>query len=237
MKHITLAALAASLALSLVGVAGAATVTTTTPDDSTITLSATGTLTRAPDLATVDMTIESTDDSAAKATLDNNNRYNGLVGKVMALGLARDAVKTTSYGLNTYLDGAKKTFNVTRTVSIRVENIDNAGKVIDAGIAANVSNIGGVSYGLRDPQAAYRAALADAMTTAQANGKILADSAHAKVVRIKSIATYSNPPIYRPQVQAMARMAASATPQLPTEVLPGGLTVTATVTVVYIIAS
>ena len=75
------------------------------------------------------------------------------------------------------------------------------------------------------------------MTTAQANGKILADSAHAKVVRIKSIVTYSNPPIYRPQVQAVARMAASATPQLPTEVLPGGLTVTATVTVVYIIAS
>ncbi len=236
MKHITFAALTASLALSLMGVAGAATVTTSTPDDSTITLSATGSVTRAPDLATVDMTIDSTEDTAAKATLDNNNRYNGLVGKVLALGLARDAVKTTSYQLNTYMDGAKKTFNVTRTVSIRIENIDNAGKVIDAGTAANVSNIGGVSYGLRDPQAAYRAALTDAMNTAQANSRVLADAAHEKIVRIKSIATFSNPPIFRPQIQAMARASAAKEVQLPTEVLPSGLTVTATVNVVYIIA-
>jgi uncharacterized protein YggE len=94
-----------------------------------------------------------------------------------------------------------------------------------------------VSYGLRDPQAAYRAALMEAMSIAQANARVLADAAHERITRVKTIATYSSAPVYRPQVMArMAAPAPTAAPQFPTEILPTNLTVTAQVNVVYVIA-
>ena len=240
MKHITLAALTVSLALTGIGTAFAAPVAvlpgSPVSEDSTITLSASGSVTRVPDLATVDLSIESSMDTAARATLDNNNRYNGLVGKVLGLGLARDAVKTTAYNLNKYMDGQKNVFTVSRQVAIRVENLDLVGKIIDAAVAANVTAVSGVSYGLRDPQAAYRAALTDAMAVAQANAGVLAQAGHVRIVRIKSIATYAGPPT--PVLQrSLARMSASpAAVELPTEVLPSSLTLNAQVSVVFIIA-
>jgi len=236
MKQITIAALAVALALSLATAAPAATTTTTTvPDESTITLNASGTVTRTPDVATVQMSIESSQDTAAKATLDNNNRYNDLVGKLLAIGLPRDAAKTTSYNFNSSMDGTKKVFGVSREVSIRIENLDNVGKAIDAGTAANVTSVGNVGYGLRDPQAAYRAALGEAMIAAQANARVIADAGHVRILRIRSVSTYSNPgPV---QLQTVGRvMSAAAQMKLPTEVLPSNLSLTAQVNVVFVIA-
>ena len=236
MKQITIAALTVALALGLATAAPAATTTTTTvPDESTITLSASGTVTRAPDVATVQMSIESSQDTAAKATLDNNNRYNDLVGKLLAIGLPRDAAKTISYNLNSYMDGTKKVFVVSREVSIRIENLDNVGKAIDAGTAANVTSVGNVGYGLRDPQAAYRAALGEAMLAAQANARVIADAGHVRILRIRSVSTFSN--LGPLSLQPIARaMSAAATMKLPTEVLPSNLSLTAQVNVVFVIA-
>jgi uncharacterized protein YggE len=240
MKHRILAAVAA---LAFATGAGAAANAQTTGGRHTPTLSVTGegSVTRAPDRATVSFRIETTNDQAAAATSANAGIANALTARLAPLKIPASAISTSGYGLNFNPRPPKPDpastqrygYTVERTIEVVVDNVDEAGAVVDAGVAAGVTNVNGIAFSLRDRQAAMRSAQTAALADAVAQARSLAAAAKVRIVRILAI-TPSGGPGPGPVMRASPRLMFAAA--VPTTIDPGNLTVTASVGLVYEIA-
>jgi uncharacterized protein YggE len=213
-----------------------------TPESPVATIAVTGqgSVSRAPDLATVAATIVTSDDNATRALSENNRRYAALLAKLGTLGIAASDITSTS--LQSYFNprpkneaqgGAPFGFVVTRNVAVNVAAMTQTGAVIDAATAAGATQINGVSYGFRDRRAVERAALAAAVADAYAQAQAIATAAHVQIVRVLRIGNESGPlRMPAPLAMSMARTAEAA---VPTTVNPTDLDVTSTISVTYVI--
>lgn len=240
MKHRILAALAAfTIAAGTTAAAGAQTLGSRSP---MLTVTGDASITRAPDRATVAFRIETTNEQAASATSANAAIANALTAKLAPLNVPAGAISTTGYALNYNPRPPKPDpastqrygFTVERTINVVVDKVDGAGAVVDAGVAAGVTSVEGITFSLRDPHAALRSAQSAALADGIAQAESLATAAKMRLVRILSIAP-SGGSVPQPLVRTAARFAAVAAP-VPTTIDPGNLTVRANVTVRYEIA-
>ena len=239
MKHRFLAA--ASVAALLAGTGALAGAQTTGGHRTPIlNVSGTASVSRAPDRATISFRIETTNEQAAAATSANNAIVAALSGRLAAMHVAASAISTTGYGLNYNPRPPKPDpastqrfgYSVDRTIDVAIDDVDGAGAIVDAGVAAGVTNVNGISFSLRDSHAATRSAETAAFADAVAQAHALAGAANVRLVRILGISPSGGPAPVRPLMRMMATAAAS----VPTTIDPGNLTVTANVTVQYEIA-
>lgn len=240
MNRITFAATAAAV-LAMALPAAAQTPGTERPP-ATITVIGQAAIDRAPDQATVSFSIVTNDDNASRATSANNSAYNTLVAKLGTAGIAAAQIRTAAYDVS--FNPRPTTPNpqfaqrfgyvVTRSVDVTTPNTAGVGHVIDAGIAAGITTVGAVNFGLKNDRGIYNQALAAAVADADAQAHALADAAHVRIVRILSVGSASSLPGPRPGPQ-FARVAMAA--PVPTEIQPSDLTVHANVTVRYEVAA
>jgi uncharacterized protein YggE len=213
------------------------------PRAATLTVTGEASVSRAPDRVQVAFSIQTTDADATKAASANATVANGVIARMAALGLPASAVATTGYGLSFVPRPSKPDpasdqrygYTVNRTLTVTLDAVDRAGAVVDAGVAAGVTNVDGVAFQLRDPHAAQRAAQTAALDDAVQQARGLAAAAGLRLVRILAIAPggSSGPrPMMMMRTAAVGGMAAP----VPTTIDPGALTVQAEVTVEYEIA-
>ena len=222
------------------------------PKDVTITVSGEGTISRAPDTAQIMLAIDTSNAVAQTATTDNNSRFNDLRNRLHDIGIADDAIRTLSYNVNNFMPqpvpmgaspmrpapypgGQGSGFTVNRQVQITLKNLDLVGKVVDAAVAANVTNIYNVGFSISDYRAVYAQALRDAVLDAQGQAKAMASAANMHVVRITAMQSGG----YYPRPIMMRAMAPGMPPPAPiaTEIQPPGpMDVHANVTITYVIA-
>jgi len=207
----------------------------------TVTVSGLGTILRDPDQATLSLSIVTNSNVAASATSANNGLYNALVARMHGSGITAAAIKTTSYDLNfvpkpppgNNYEPPQTGFIVTRSLSITIDNLSNVGGIIDAAVAAGVTQVSGVNFGLRDERGAHAAALAAAVEDAAAQAAAIAQAAHMRLGTIRNITTLQNAQVFAPQV---VRLAVRPPAPVPTEIAPSSIEIQATVTVTYALA-
>ncbi|HTW83118.1 MAG TPA: SIMPL domain-containing protein [Candidatus Sulfotelmatobacter sp.] len=233
--HVAVPALA--LAVALPAAAPAA----EPPPAPTLSVTGVGVVERAPDRAIVTFGIITNDDRAAAATSANNAAYAALAAKLDALGVRGPSLRTLSFGITFQprppvpnpQSGERYGFVVTRNVSATTDDVNQVGALIDAGVAAGVTNVDGVAFTVRDERTVERTAQAAAVADAAAQAEAIAAAAHVRLTGIASIG--SQPVFYQPQPIAF-RMADTYQANVPTNVQPGSLSIRQTVTVVYRIA-
>lgn len=208
-------------------------------DPATLSVEGQGLVTRAPDRAEVDLTLETADPAATRATAANDAAYRRLADRLRALGVPGDALRTTGFTLR-YVPAQpspppsgpppRSGYVVDRQLTVTAPRVDAAGAVVDAAVAAG-GEIREVRYALADRGPALRAALAAAVADADAQAQAVAAAEHLRIVGVKSIAVGGSPPVYGP-VPFLRAPAAAAETVLP----PGPLDVRAGVTVTYLVA-
>jgi uncharacterized protein YggE len=202
---------------------------------SEITASGSGSVSLAPNMATVNGGVESNAESADDAIAQNNAIYNRIVASLTKLGIARSDITLAYYNIN-YNPRPKVMppnsveerygYTVSRGFAAKVRRIGDAGRVSDACMSAGASSINGVSFGLADPAVARDQATHRAVADARANAEAIARAANLHIVGVKSIELSS--PI-GPPVPLMRAAAAN----VPTQFDQGNVTVTVSVTVVF----
>ncbi|MDQ2680194.1 MAG: SIMPL domain-containing protein [Candidatus Eremiobacteraeota bacterium] len=210
----------------------------------TLTVSGQGSATSVPDLATLNLGINTTEDVAQDATSKNNAIYAKIEVALRALGIAKADVTTVNYNLNFVPRPTvvrppqpyepRYGYTVSRAVSVKVHDVNLAGNAIDAAVAAGASNVNSVNFGLENPQRAYDSAMRLAIANATGQAKSMADAAHLRLGRIQNLQSGFAPYPQPFPMPLMSRVAAS--PQMPTEIAPAGVTVRATVTITYLIS-
>jgi uncharacterized protein YggE len=202
----------------------------------TISVNGTGSVTMMPDQALVHASVTTTADSADGAQDQNNRIYASIVGALTKLGIARTDVQLSYYNVNfvpkpvppaTPQSYERYGYTVSRSFSVKVRKMDEAGSVVDAVTRAGATGIGGVSFTAAHPERARAQAMQQAVAAARAEADALAKAAGLHVIRIVSMTSSGSPVVPLPMMKVA--LAASA----PTEFDPGHVSVTVDVSMVF----
>ena len=237
MKRFSFGSLAcvAVLALALV----LPTSTASAEEAPTLTMNGIGVARIAPDVAEITLGVVTEAKDAAKAHADNAAQATRVQNAVKALGIAERDIQTTRYDFSPVYDvkdnGRSVTtgYTVTNSVVVKVHNLDNVGKVIDAALANGANRVDSLEFSASDPSAAKNAALADAARDARNKADAVAKALGVRIVRILNV--YADAQPYNTPRNFMPMMMAKEAYDAGTPISAGELSVEASVNVTYVI--
>ena len=154
---------------------------TGTPADTprTITVTGTGTAYGAPDVATIQIGVQTRGDDAGQAVSDNSTRMEALIAAIKGLGIDEKDLQTTNFSVNVQQDYDPQTgqpletihYQVDNTLNVTVRDTNKLGDVLTGAVDAGANTIYGVNFSVADPAAlegqARDLAVADARTRAE----------------------------------------------------------------------
>jgi uncharacterized protein len=204
--------------------------------ETTISLTGRGSVDHAPDIATISLGVQVEGETASTAMAQQAKLMTGVFNAVKAAGIADRDMQTSNLQLNPTYDYPQnqrpklRGYTASNQVIIKVRNLDNLGKTLDAVVKAGGNTINGVSFGIDKPDTYQDEARVEAIKDAAAKAELYAKAVGYKV---KRIVTVSENEYYAPQPQPMmmARMAMDAAESTP--VAAGEVSLTATVSVTF----
>ena len=208
------------------------------PAPATITVTGEGTVTAAPDLATVSLGVTTQGATAAEAMAANSAALAAVLARVKAAGVEERDIQTSALNLNpnwANTDGSGAAvitgYVASNMVQVRVRDLDALGPVLDAAVADGANTLNGVSFGLQEPEPAMDAARTDAVKAARARAELLTRAAGVGLGRILSISESGG---FAPPMPMYRMEAALADAPVPVE--GGEVGVSASVTITWEIA-
>jgi uncharacterized protein YggE len=239
MKH-TIAivtAIVLLIAVTAIGIVSAADTCT----DHTITASGTGSVIGTPDRAQISLAVETENFDVKIAQAENAAHMTTVMNALTAAGIPKDALKTTGYNIYPIYDDQKipivqkiTGYRVINTLTVTLHDVNRTGEVIDIGVANGINQANSIQFLLSDEQAQVlrTEALKEATDRAAADARTVAAALGVSIASVKSVDTGGG---YAPilfQNYVNSDMVSGAAP---TSIQPGDITVTATVTVTYLI--
>ena len=204
----------------------------------TITVTGEGTVTSAPDLATVSLGVTTQGATAAEAMAANSTALAAVLERVKAAGVEDRDIQTSTLNLNpnwANTDGSSAPtitgYVATNLLSIRVRALDKLGPVLDAAVVDGANTLNGVSFGFQEPDPKMDEARKAAVAKAKARAELLTGAAGVGLGRIVSISESGG---YAPPMPMYRMEAAMADAPVPVE--GGEVGVTASVTITWEIA-
>lgn len=205
-------------------------------DGNVIRLSSTGEVKVEPNMASITVAVSTQEKTADAAVKSNAKRMEKVVSALKSKIAKNDTLQTSQYQLSPVYQhdrdaGESKIvgYRVSNQITIEYHNLATLGDLLDAVVDSGINQIDNLRFSHTDTVALQKKALEQAITSAKVTAELIAKSAGVTLKGIKEIASYDNhpTPVYREMAMAMdARGAAS-------QVLPGEITISATVNVVY----
>jgi uncharacterized protein YggE len=189
-----------------------------------------------PDIATINTGVTNLAPTAVEAMRQNATQMNSVIDRIKTLGVAAEDIQTSGINLSAQYDYDQQAqkpvfrgYQASNRVTVVLRKIENAGKVLDALVAAGATDIGGPDFSLEDNTAAVAMARKAAMLKAAAQAKAYADMAGYKGLRLLEIdeaqSSFGPPMPYARLEMANAKA--------PTPVEPGLVANSVTITVKY----
>lgn len=185
------------------------------------------------DRGTIRFAVETQADDAAAATSANADRMDAVIRAVRALGIPSLELETSGYRLEPVYSrpGPGETrrvesYQAVNHVEATLGDVDELGRVLDAGVSAGANRIAGISFSASDTRSARLEAVQRAVAVAREEAEVMAAALGYELgapLEVRGGAQSPNPISYARN--EMVQMAAD------TPVEPGEQTVTANVTV------
>jgi uncharacterized protein YggE len=208
-------------------------------DGGRITVFGEGSTETAPDMATITLGVTAQTDSAKAAMAETNAAVAALLEQLSGAAIAARDIQTSGLSVapvwdsRSYSAGAPRItgFVAANSVTVRVRALDTLGEVLDGVLGVGANTLGGLTFGLQEPQPALDAARAASVADARRKAEIYAAAAGVTLGPIISISEAEDAGGPQPMFRMDAAMASDGVP-----VTAGELTLTARVTVVWAIA-
>ena len=179
-------------------------------------ITATGEVTRVPDVAIISAGVVTRSTTATAAIQDNADRMERVRAALKRANITDKDIQTSSISLNPeyryennqppQLTG----YTATNQVSIRFRDIRNSGRILDALVSQGANQINGPNLTIDQPEGALDEARAKAAAVGRARAELYARALGMRVVRLLSVSEsggYSSPP---PMPMVMRAQADSA---------------------------
>lgn len=229
------------LGIALLGLAacGGAGVASAPAETRTISINGTGIVKLSPDMAEVNIGVQTEADDAQQASAENTLQVNEIIAALQAFEIAETDIQTayfSIYPMQQYDNEGQMQeirYVVQNSLLITVRDLNKLGDILDTAIGAGANTINGITFNISDREGAYAQALDAAMANAESRAEVLAQAAGAKIVKMQSVNTYLGgggiPVMYSADVAAEGLgMGGSSVP-----VSPGEMEIQVEVNVVY----
>ena len=159
----------------------------------TITVSATGKADAAPDRATVSAGVVKQGKTAREAMQGNATLMTAVFDELEAANIPKKNITTSQLTLQPqydYRDRKKPTikgYEARNTVTVKSDDIEQVGPMLDALVRAGVNKINNVQFSIKDPKLALDKARTDAIREARDKAKNMAEAAGVKLGPLLSI--------------------------------------------------
>lgn len=206
MKHTRIAAiLLGATALPASAVAQPAAAITQSIAGTRLDVSATGDVTRVPDLAIINAGVTTRSATASSALQQAASRMQRVRAALKAAGIEDRDIQTSNINLSpeySYENNQSPKLNgysASNQLTVRFRDIANAGKILDALVAQGANQINGPNLTIDHPEAALDEARARAVAAGRARAELYARSLGLKVVKVVSVSesggNYAPPPM------------------------------------------
>ena len=190
-----------------------------------------------PDIATIGTGVTNIAPTAVEAMRQNAQQMTAVIDRIKSLGIADDDIQTAGINLMATYDYDQQSqrpvfrgYQASNRVTVTLRKVEDAGKVLDALVAAGATDINGPDFSLEDNKGALAQARGAAMETATAQARDYARMAGYSGVRLLEIneTVFSQPPMPYAVRAEVANAASKVTP-----VEPGLVSSAVTITVKY----
>jgi len=190
-------------------------------------ITATGEVSRVPDIAIISAGVVSRSATASAALQDAANRMDKVVAALKRAGVAERDIQTSNVNLNPeyrYPENQSPQlvgYTANNTLTIRFRDIRSSGKILDALVAEGANQINGPNLTIDKPEPALDEARANAVAIGRARAETYARSLGLRVVRVVAISEgggYGAPP---PPPPPMPMMMARGERDSSTAIAPG----------------
>ena len=181
-------------------------------------VSATGEVTRVPDLAIISAGVQTLLPTATAAIEENATRMERVRAALKRAGIEDKDIQTSSISLNPEYQYDQNRpprltgYRATNTVNVRFRDLKRTGAILDALVAEGANQINGPNLTVDRPEEAYDEARIKAIANGRARADLYARALGKRVVRLISVSEGSGmhvpPPM--PMVAMMAERGAAA---------------------------
>jgi hypothetical protein len=204
----------------------------------TFSVSGTGKVTVAPDIAVVDATISIERATAAAAQDEANIKSNSVVEYLKNAGIDSKDIKTSGYSLQPQYDWTDgrtriRAYQVRQSITVKIRDMDKTNTVVDGIVDAGANEVGQIRFEIDEPEKLKAEAREKAIADAKAKADELADQLgihFGKIVAFNESGDY--PPIYYGRAEAMT-LKADAAVAVPPALPAGENEISVSVTITY----
>jgi uncharacterized protein YggE len=203
----------------------------------TISTNGIGTASAPPDVALIQLGVETIHTDAAQAISDNTERMTAVMDVLKAMEVEDKDIQTVSYSMwiEQVVDRegqptGESRYHVVNQVRVRLRDLSKTGEFLQKALEAGANNVGGVSFSVADPTALQGEARDRAIADARAKAQQLATGLGAQLGPIRQASEYGG--VVAPSAPVEAYGGGGG----PVPVSGGEFSVTVEIQVVYDIA-
>lgn len=201
-----------------------------------LSVSAEGSSEARPDMGIINLGVTTEGATAQSALQENARRMTALTQALRRAGVAERDIQTSNVSVNPqqqYVEGQAPRitgYQASNTVTAKVRNVDNVGRVIDAAVSAGGNTVNGVSFQHQNPDAQLDAARRDAIAEARRRADLYASALNMRVARIVAV---SESGAYSPPIPMPMFARAEAAMDVRTPISPGEIDTRVNVNVTF----
>jgi len=204
----------------------------------TLSVTGSGKVDAAPDVAYLTLSVETLAKNASQAVKDNSGTTSKVIEVIKAKLGKDDKVSTAGYSLAPvyeYNNQTNKTdfkgYRASNRIIVEAHNLKEIGNIIDSTAEAGLNNVESLSFDTTKRDEIRREAIVEAVRDAKATAETLSKAAGVTITKILQLSpSFDYPvPVYRDY--ALAKEAAPAAP--PTPIEPGDISISASVSIVF----
>lgn len=183
-------------------------------DKRTMTITATGKASAAPDIATINMGVRTEGKTAQLALVENSKRMSGLLASLKQAGLEDKDIQTSQFSVSPqYANRRDRSTNepplvigymISNQVHVIVRDLDKLGTILDQVVASGANQMNGISFAFDDPTPLLDEARRKAVVEANRKATLYAEAAGVMLGPILQFSEHGGS-APRP-MQTMARM-------------------------------
>jgi uncharacterized protein YggE len=196
-----------------------------------------------PDIAIVSIGVTNRNAKASEALSANSTDTARVIATVQAAGVDDKDIGTSGFSVNPVYERSDDNtprdrlpaivgYQVSNQVTVTIRDIASSGGILDAVVNAGANQVNGIAFDISDRKAAEEKAMTAAIAEARARGRLMAEAAGVRLVRIVSV--NANAGGGRPIMFARMEMADAAAPPVP--VMPGQQEINANASLTWEIA-
>jgi uncharacterized protein YggE len=167
-----------------------------------MTVSAEGKTLVSPDIATVSFSVVSRGLNPDELASTNNELVSQAIDFVKSQGVEAKDIRTTGYNLSpdyAYDEKSRRSYitgyTLTQTLTLKIRDLGKIGKILGGLPELGINQIGGVSFGVDEPEKYLQEARDKAFRAAREKAEAMAKSAGVKLGRILSVSEYQGGPV------------------------------------------